>query len=103
MRPAEACPVCRRMNCTEHVLPAWTGRRPSRSAERSLCRKVVAEWIATYGYVCPGYGRTSHYATDLSADHIEPVGNGGDPMGPMTVLCKSCNSRRGQAMQLRRG
>ena len=32
---------------------------------------------------------------DLTADHITPIANGGHPLGPLRVLCRSCNSRRG--------
>jgi 5-methylcytosine-specific restriction endonuclease McrA len=33
--------------------------------------------------------------TDLTADHIVPLASGGDPLGKLRVLCRSCNSRRG--------
>jgi hypothetical protein len=29
------------------------------------------------------------------ADHIVPLARGGDPLGKLRVLCRSCNSRRG--------
>jgi 5-methylcytosine-specific restriction enzyme A len=32
---------------------------------------------------------------DLTADHLTAIANGGDPLGPLLVLCRSCNSRRG--------
>ena len=32
---------------------------------------------------------------DLTADHVTAIANGGDPLGPLRVLCRSCNSRRG--------
>ena len=32
---------------------------------------------------------------DLTADHIVPLARGGDPLGKLRVLCRSCNSRRG--------
>jgi 5-methylcytosine-specific restriction endonuclease McrA len=32
---------------------------------------------------------------DLTADHIIPIAHGGNPLGPLQVLCRTCNSRRG--------
>ena len=32
---------------------------------------------------------------DLTGDHIVALANGGDMLGPLDVLCRSCNSRRG--------
>ena len=32
---------------------------------------------------------------DLTADHITPLARGGHPLGPLRVLCRRCNSRRG--------
>jgi 5-methylcytosine-specific restriction endonuclease McrA len=32
---------------------------------------------------------------DLTADHVEPLANGGHPLGELRVLCRSCNGRRG--------
>ncbi|MEO5575561.1 MAG: HNH endonuclease [Gaiellaceae bacterium] len=33
---------------------------------------------------------------DLTADHITPLARGGHPLGPLRVLCRSCNSRCGK-------
>jgi 5-methylcytosine-specific restriction endonuclease McrA len=33
--------------------------------------------------------------TDLTADHSTPLARGGHPLGPLRVLCRRCNSRRG--------
>jgi 5-methylcytosine-specific restriction enzyme A len=35
---------------------------------------------------------------DLTADHVVLLSHGGDPNGPLQVLCRSCNSKR-RAMQ----
>jgi len=35
--------------------------------------------------------------SDLTADHIVAIANGGDPDGPLQTLCRSCNSRKRQA------
>ncbi len=40
---------------------------------------------------CTLCGRTR----DLTADHIAPLARGGDPLGPLRVLCRRCNSGRG--------
>jgi 5-methylcytosine-specific restriction protein A len=102
-RPKNPCPVCRRLGCTNPThhrekLDDWRERRrrrPYNHAERVLKEKVVKEWVAVYGWVCPGYQCPSHPSTDLTADHIVPIVAGGDPLGPMQVLCRRCNSRKG--------
>jgi 5-methylcytosine-specific restriction enzyme A len=33
--------------------------------------------------------------TNLTTDHLTPLAQGGDPLGPLRVLCRRCNSRRG--------
>lgn len=47
-----------------------------------------------YGDWCPGYERPPHPAADLTADHIEEIAMGGQPDGPLQVLCRSCNGRK---------
>jgi 5-methylcytosine-specific restriction endonuclease McrA len=42
---------------------------------------------------CSICGATS----DLTADHVTPLAAGGHPLGQLRVLCRSCNSRRGDA------
>lgn len=46
---------------------------------------------------CPGYGREAHevFPGELTADDPVPIARGGDPMQPLRVCCRSCNSRRG--------
>jgi hypothetical protein len=46
---------------------------------------------------CPGYGREPHevFPSELTADDPVPIARGGDPMQPLTPLCRSCNSRKG--------
>ena len=98
-RPKPACPVCRRVGCSlpEHR-EEWRRQRavrPYNHEERVLKAQVVKEWREAHGDWCPGYKRGGHITSDLTADHIYPVGQGGDPLGPLGVLCRSCNSRRG--------
>jgi 5-methylcytosine-specific restriction enzyme A len=94
--PKAACPVCRRAGCTQHKPQRKRARsRPETWAERKAKAHLVQEWIRDFGYVCPGYECPPHYSQDLTADHITPVALGGDVLGPMQVLCRQCNSRRG--------
>lgn len=46
---------------------------------------------------CPGYGREPHevFPSELTADDPVPIARGGDPMQPVTPLCRSCNGRKG--------
>jgi 5-methylcytosine-specific restriction protein A len=46
---------------------------------------------------CSNCGAT----TDLTADHITPIAVGGDPLGPLRVLCRRCNSSRGRGLRSR--
>lgn len=46
---------------------------------------------------CPGYGREPHevFPGELTADDPVPIARGGDPMQPLVVYCRPCNSRKG--------
>jgi hypothetical protein len=57
-------------------------------------RAVVAAHIAQHGNTCPGFDRAAHPSNDLTADHLVPRSRGGIG-GPLRVLCRSCNARRG--------
>jgi hypothetical protein len=70
-------------------------RRPYTHAEQQRRAAAVTAWRTQHGNLCPGWQRPAHHATDLTADHIDPVGAGGSEDGALTVLCRSCNSRRG--------
>jgi 5-methylcytosine-specific restriction endonuclease McrA len=35
---------------------------------------------------------------DLTADHVVPVAAGGPEDGPLTVLCRGCNSAKGASL-----
>lgn len=70
---------------------------------RGAGAEVVALWVQRYGAVCPGYGRETHRVRieDLTADHVVPIAEGGgDEPANLRVLCRSCNSSRGN---VRRG
>lgn len=68
-------------------------------AERKRRAEAVRSWVALNGWWCPGFGRAPHEVTDgdLTAEHSRPVADAGEGAGPLTVLCRSCNSRHGQA------
>jgi 5-methylcytosine-specific restriction protein A len=55
---------------------------------------TVEQHRATQGDWCPGYGIPAHPSFDLTADHVIARAHGGTG-GPLAVLCRQCNSRRG--------
>lgn len=73
-------------------------RRVSSDAQERR-RAAITSWIATHGYVCPGYQRPAHPSVDLTADHVQAVAAGGSEYGQLAVLCRSCNARKGQSLQ----
>jgi 5-methylcytosine-specific restriction enzyme A len=82
--------------CATAVSRAKRVVRPYTAAEKRRRAAAVAEWRATYGDVCPGWGdREPHPSADLTADHIVAVAAGGAEDGPLTVRCRACNSARG--------
>ncbi|KAA9227045.1 hypothetical protein F6I42_03470 [Corynebacterium amycolatum] len=70
-------------------------------AEYNRRRRVVTEWRAKHGDLCPGYKRTPHPASDLTAEHVHAVAETGDGRGRLTVLCRACNSRHGAETALK--
>ena len=80
-----------RARCPEHArarrAAMYGGSWPA------LRRRVLEEWRAEHGDWCPGWGIgiDSHPSSDLTVDHVEP----GSLAGGVRVLCRSCNSRRG--------
>jgi len=60
---------------------------------------VVEAWVRTHGQWCPGYNRPGHYSEDLTAEHDEPWRNGQKEGGRLSVLCRSCNSAKGNAQR----
>lgn len=102
--------VCSEPGCPQvQAEPRCMAHRKARNAHqyRTTPTKVTLDWTerirrhrfvdahrARYGNVCPGFGRPPHPAADLTADHIREVSRGGSPIGPLQVLCRSCNSRK---------
>lgn len=95
------CPDCKRADQARRDrarAPRRRRRPPATSAETRRRRETVAEWIARNGIVCPGWRCEPHAVTPpniLTADHIAPHAVTGTDDGPLRVLCRSCNSRRG--------
>ena len=86
-----------RNRCAQHrrVRESQRAARPTTltrdNAERERRARVVAAWRAQHGDWCPGWGRTSHAATDLTANHVVAAAHGGTQLA---VLCRSCNSAK---------
>jgi 5-methylcytosine-specific restriction enzyme A len=80
------------------VRPTGQGRDWAERKRRRLC---VEQWIGQYGPWCPGYGCDGHRVppAQLTADHVMPVGAGGEQDGPLAVLCRSCNGRKKERTQ----
>lgn len=62
-------------------------------AERKRRAVAVDRWVQRHGWVCPGYERSAHPSTDLTAAHSTAVARGGTGSS-LGVLCRSCNSRQ---------
>jgi 5-methylcytosine-specific restriction enzyme A len=90
-----------RTRCAEHERQAErvkAARRPTMRtyAETKRRAEAVAVHVAAYGWWCPGWGdQPPHPSRDLTADHAVAVAAGGPEDGPLRVLCRPCNSRRG--------
>jgi 5-methylcytosine-specific restriction protein A len=99
--PLKACLDCgtpsRASRCPAHLRQAERIKRAKRGrtpAERSRRAETVRRWREQHGDVCPGWQVPAHISPDLTADHVTPVAAGGLESGPLTVLCRSCNSRK---------
>lgn len=64
--------------------------------ERNRRKAAVKAHIEAHGMWCPGYQVPPHPSLDLCADHVVSVAAGGAPDGPLAVLCRPCNSRKGK-------
>ncbi len=79
-------------------------RRPQRptnltrtTAERKRRAAVVNAHRLRFGEWCPGWDRPPHGVRPpnlLTADHVVAVAAGGDPRGPLEVLCRVCNGAK---------
>lgn len=91
--------------CAEHrrtedqYRKATTPTKNTRTHSERMRRKhAVDTHRALHGEHCPGHGRPPHTLTPtdggLTADHITPASHGG-ANGPLQILCRSCNGRKG--------
>lgn len=87
IRTGSRCDICART--------APTSKRDNSYAEKTRRAAVVARHREQHGNLCPGWLVPPHQAADLTADHVTPVAAGGHDNGPLEVLCRSCNSRKG--------
>jgi 5-methylcytosine-specific restriction protein A len=103
--PMRPCLNCNRLTRNgsrcEGCQALWSAKRGSSSARgygsrwRAMRSVVLAEHVALYGAVCPGYGVPSHASTDLTVDHIMPKARGGsDERSNLSILCRACNSSK---------
>lgn len=89
--------------CADHAAAVERGRtqakrerRPYTNVERQRRAAAVSAHRAEFGDWCPGWGVPAHASIDLTADHVDPVAAGGDEDGPLAVLCRTCNGRKGK-------
>jgi len=92
--------------CTVHARLSNRSRHNALYTTREwqrLSARVIARHRGQHGNWCPGHGRDPHPASDLTADHIVPLAAGGAPLdlGNLTVLCRSCNSTKGDGTRAR--
>ena len=82
------------------------GRGPSAHARglgrrhANLRKQVIEEWVAAYGWLCPGYDVPAHPVpvNGLEGDHIIPRTVRPDltyERSNYAVLCRRCNVKKG--------
>jgi 5-methylcytosine-specific restriction protein A len=96
--PPRRCRHCRQLVAAGVRCPCSPNTRTGYgSVEIRRRRQAVLDHLEAYGAVCPGWRVQMHEVSpaQLTADHIVPIAAGGDPHGPLQILCRSCNSRKG--------
>ena len=72
---------------------------------RRLRERVIGEWVARHGWVCPGWRRQQHPVPTggLTLDHAQPLVLGGAAYDPSNVgpLCSSCQARKSLSQRVR--
>jgi len=74
-----------------------------RTLPSGVRRGLIEDHLDRNGEWCPGWGVSSHYADeeDLTIDHIRPWSKGGSTsIYNSQVLCRSCNSSKGDRMTI---
>lgn len=65
-------------------------------------RAALEIHIRLYGWTCPGWGVPAHHSTDLTGDHDLALALGGlSAPGNVRILCRGCNSRKGNRPPVR--
>ena len=54
----------------------------------------ISAHVARHGWWCPGFGVPSHPSRDLTDDHVIGLAQGGALLGPTSVMCRGCNTRK---------
>lgn len=80
------CPI----HEAEHQVTRNASRPHLRGDWAKTSRRILAQWRDEHGDWCPGYQRSPHAVTDLTVDHVRAR-----DAEVLTVLCRSCNSRKG--------
>lgn len=89
------CPVITTATrCQQHRIESPTWHANNSRSERRRRAATVSMWIQEHGWICPGWQCDPHPSQDLTAAHSVAVALGG-VHSPLTVLCRSCNSRQG--------
>lgn len=97
--PTRPCLDCGKLASHTRCQRCETQHQAKRNARRTWyhgdwqrrSKQARDAWVNEHGWVCPGYQRPAHEATDLTVDHVNPA----DPDSPLRILCRSCNSSRG--------
>jgi 5-methylcytosine-specific restriction protein A len=91
--------------CKAHqTYGAKSGQPTPSHAEKQRRRRLVEQWRAEHGNVCPGWNREPHAVEPgnvLTADHLIPQSISGSAAGELRVLCRRCNTARGGTNRLR--
>jgi len=88
------CPDHRRARDAANTR-AKRSRRPYTYGEQQRRAEAVRAWVDLYGWVCPGWaGDAAHASYDLTADHPDAVGAGGDEGQSLSVLCRRHNGMK---------
>jgi len=90
--------IIEEMTCFNHagimpyLLQGFIDEYFTRKRRRVLNRSLVKKVLNKYNHTCVYCGSTEN----LTIDHVKPFSKGGkDNFSNLQVLCKSCNSRKG--------